>query len=135
MVDSAECYVSLWVGNVDSDELLSDYVSVNYEDEESDSYGYSQFMKDFDIDELDEDDMERIFHDKETSSLRELLSGCSYEDRVILKFEKILSDFPDKNYNFAILVYDMNYDGNITMADDDYYWIKFIDTVKITIKK
>ncbi|MCM1507304.1 MAG: immunity 22 family protein [Ruminococcus flavefaciens] len=135
MVDSAECYVSLWVGNVDSDELLSDYISVNYEDEESDSYGYSQFMKNFDIDELYEDDMERIFHDKETSSLRELLSGCSYEDKVIPEFEKILSDFPDKNYNFAILVYDMNYDGNITMADDDYYWIKFIDTVKITIKK
>lgn len=134
MVGNAECYVSLWVGNVESDEMLSDYISANYEDEESDDYGYSPFEVDFEIDDLDEDFVERIFLDEKTDSLKELLSGCSYEDKVIPEFEKTLSRFQDKNYNFAILVYDMNYDGNTTVADNDYYWIKFIGTVKIKLK-
>lgn len=129
MVDNVDCYVSLWAGDIDSDKLLSDYISYEYEEER-----FSPFEDNFKIYNLDEDCVERIFLDEKTDSLKKLLSGCSYEDKVIPEFEKILSRFPNKNYNFAILVYDMDYDGNITMADDDYYWIRFIGTVKIKLK-
>lgn len=123
-----DCYVSLWVGNAESDEKLLDYVSVNYE-EDDDDYGYSQFMKDFCIDYLDEDFMERIFLDKKTDSLKELLSGCSYEDKVIPEFEKIF--ISGKKFNSAILIYDMDYDGNINKNCR----FEFTGTVKINIKK
>lgn len=123
-----DCYVSLWVGNAKSDEKLLDYVSVNY-DEDDDDYGYSQFMKDFCIDYLDEDFMERIFHAEKTDSLKELLSGCSYEDKVIPEFEKIF--ISGKKFNSAILIYDMDYDGNINKNCR----FEFTGTVKINIKK
>lgn len=127
MVGNVECCVSLWVGNTESDEKLLDYVSINY-DEDDDDYGYSQFMKDFCIDYLDEDFMERIFFDKKTDSLKELLSGCSYEDKVIPEFEKIF--ISGKKFNSAILIYDMDYDGNINKNCR----FEFAGTVKIKLK-
>ncbi len=134
MREIIDCYVSLWVGNAESDEKLLDYISVDYSEEDSDDYYYSQFMKDFCIDDLDEDFMERIFRDEKTDSLKKLLAGCSYEDKVIPEFEKIICNFPDKKYNSVILVYDMNYDGNITFSESEYCRLEFVGTVKIKIK-
>ncbi len=135
MREIIDCYVSLWAGCSESDEKLLDYISVDYSEEDSDDYYYSQFMKDFGIDDFDEDCVERIFLDNETDSIKYLLSGCSYEDKVIPEFEKIICNFPDKKYNSVILVYDMNYDGNITVAENKYCRLRFVGTVKINIKK
>lgn len=126
-----DCYVSLWVGSSESDEKLLDYISIDYEEDE-DGDDDSQFMKDFGIDYVDEDDIERIFLDKETDSIKCLLSGCSYEDKVISEFEKIF--VVGKDFNCGILVYDMDYDGNITFTENKYCRLEFVGTVKIKIK-
>lgn len=132
MVGIVDEYVSLWVGCSESDEKLLDYVSGDYsEDEDGDDY--SQFEKDFEIDDFDEDFAERLFLDEKTDSLKKLLSGCSYEDKVIPEFEKIF--VAGKKFNCGILVYDMNYDGNTNFTENKYCRLEFVGTVKINIKK
>ncbi|MDE5834765.1 MAG: immunity 22 family protein [Ruminococcus sp.] len=121
----------MWVGCSESDEKLLDYISIDYEEDE-DRDEDSQFMKDFGIDYVDEDDIERIFLDRETDSIKCLLSGCSYEDKVIPEFEKIFVD--GKDFNCGILVYDIDYDGNITFTENKYCRLEFVGTVKIKIK-
>ncbi len=128
MIGNIDCYVSLWIGNAESDEKLLDYISYDYENDE-----ISQFEEDFKIDDFDEDSTERIFHEEKTDSLKKLLAGCSYEDKVIPKFEKIFVS--GEKFNSGILVYDMNYDGNITVAENEYCRLEFVGTVKINIKK
>jgi len=130
MVGNVDCSVSLWVGCSESDEKLLDYVSVNYDDDGD--YEDSQFMKDFCIDDLNEDFTERIFHEEKTDSLKKLLAGCSYEDKVIPEFEKIFVS--GEKFNSGILVYDMNYDGNIAVAENKYCRLEFVGTVKIKVK-
>lgn len=130
MVGTVDYYVSLWVGCSESDEKLLDYISVDY-DEDGDSDD-SQFMKDFGIDDFDEDSVERIFSDNETDSIKYLLSGCSYEDKVIPEFEKIFVS--GEKFNSGILLYDMKYDGNITVNENEYCRLRFAGTIKINIK-
>ena len=132
MIDSINYYVSLWVGYSESDEKLLDYISVDYSEEDSEDYYYSQFMKDFGIDDVDEDDMERIFLDNETDSIKCFLSGCSYEDKVIPEFEKIFVS--GEKFNSGLLLYDHKYNSNITANEDKYCRLKFVGTVKIKIK-
>lgn len=127
-----DCSVSLWVGCSESDEKLLDYISVDYSEEDSYDYYYSQFMKDFGIDDFDEDSVERIFRDRKTDSLKCLLSGCSWEDKVIPEFEKIFVS--GERFNSGLLLYDYDYDGNITVNENEYCRLKFVGTVKIKIK-
>lgn len=126
-----DCSVSLWVGYSESDEKLLDYISVDYSEEDSDDYYYSQFMKDFGIDDVDEDFVERIFLDNETDSIKCLLSGCSYEDKVIPEFEKIFVS--GERFNSGLLLYDQDYDGNITVNENEYCQLRFIGTIKIKL--
>lgn len=128
MVGNVDCYVSLWMGYAESEEKLSQYISYDYENDE-----ISQFEKDFEIDDFDEDFTEIIFSDNEIKSIKYFLSGCSYEDEVIPKFEKIF--VAGKKFNCGILVYDMNYNGNINFTENKYCRLEFVETVKINIKK
>lgn len=132
MIHNVEMYVSLWVGCSESDEKILDYISVDYSEEDTEDYYYSQFMKDFGIDDVDEDDMERIFLDNETDSIKCLLSGCSYEDKIIPEFEKIFVS--GEKFNSGLLLYEHEYNGNITVNKNEYCQLKFIGTVKIKIK-
>lgn len=132
MIGTVDCSVSLWVGCSKSDEKLLDYISVDYSEEGSEDYYYSQFMKDFGIDDVDEDFVERIFLDNETDSIKCLLSGCSYEDKVVPEFEKIFVS--GEKFNSGLLLYDHKYNGNITANEDKYCRLKFVGTVKIKIK-
>lgn len=130
MVGTVDYYVSLWVGYSESDEKLLDYVSIDYEEDE-DGDDNSQFEKDFGIDDVDEDFMERIFLDNETDSINYLLSGCSYEDKVIPEFEKIFVS--GEKFNSGLLLYDYDYDRNITINKNEYCRLKFVGTIKIKL--
>lgn len=130
MVGTVDYYVSLWVGYSESDEKLLDYVSIDYEEDE-DGDDNSQFEKDFGIDDVYEDFMERIFLDNETDSIKYLLSGCSYEDKVIPEFEKIFVS--GEKFNSGLLLYDYDYDRNITINKNEYCRLRFIGTIKIKL--
>ena len=91
-----EGYVSLWIGNIKSDDELMAYVELEYTDD-GDCIP-SKFLKDFsiDIDDIDEDFIERVCHENKVSSISELISGCSYEEIILPK--KTVSD----SFDFAI---------------------------------
>ena len=80
-----EGYVSLWIGNSKSDEELLEYVELVYTDDGD--WLPSQFLQDFniDIDDFDEDCIERVCREKEANLISELISGCSYGDIIIPK--------------------------------------------------
>ena len=108
-----EGYVSLWIGNIKSDDELMAYVELEYTDD-GDCIP-SKFLKDFsiDIDDFDEDFIERVCHENKVSSISELISGCSYEEIILPKIEeKMEGQFQDK-VNSAILLYNFDFDEKI----------------------
>lgn len=124
-----EGYVSLWIGNIKSDDELMDYVELEYTDDGD--CEPSAFLKDYniDIDEFDEDYIERVCHTKKTNSISELISGCSYEDIIVPLIEgKIGKEIPEK-VNSAILLYNFDFDCN-TDGIDTVYNFKFVCSVK-----
>lgn len=123
-----EGYVSLWVGSINSYEELSEYVSLIYTKEGE--WKSSPFLKDYDIDmdDFDEDYIESVCIKNSVDSLEELICGCSYEEVVIPKFEKMLKSFNEK-INTAILLYNFEYDGTNRVIKTEDYYFKYIGTV------
>ncbi|MEC2020254.1 immunity 22 family protein [Bacillus velezensis] len=72
-------YVSLWIGSIKDNESLSKYVELVYNEDEGD-FLPSQFLIDFDIDidDLDEDFIEKVAHENSRNNLPALI-GCSYD--------------------------------------------------------
>lgn len=127
-----EGYVSLWIGNSKSDEELLEYVELAYTDDGD--FLPAQFLKDFniDIDDFDEDFIERVCLDKEANSITELISGCSYEDVVIPKYENLINKVSSVKFNAGILLYNFEYDGNVKAVNNKDYQFKFIGAVEYT---
>lgn len=123
-------YVSLWIGNSKSDEELLEYVELIYTDDGY--YLQSQFLQDFniDIDDFDEDCIERVCLEKDVNSIIELISGCSYEDIVIPKYEKMVDELSLVKFNAGILLYNFQYDGNVGSVNNKDYEFKFIGSVE-----
>ena len=125
-----EGYVSLWIGNIKSDDELMAYVELEYTDD-GDCIP-SKFLKDFsiDIDDFDEDFIERVCHENKVSSISELISGCSSEEIILPKIEeKMEGQFQDK-VNSAILLYNFDFDEKIDRVNTSQYTFTFICSVK-----
>lgn len=105
-----EGYVSLWIGNMKVDDELLEYVELRYTDEGE--WEPSKFMIDFniDIDDFDEDYIERVYHETVVNSVSELIAGCSYDNIIIPKIEKVLGKNFSADINSAILLYNYDYD-------------------------
>ena len=125
-----EGYVSLWIGILESDEKLLEYVELVYTDDGE--WLPSQFLQDFniDIDDFNEDCIERVCLEKEVNSIIKLISGCSYEDIVIPKYEKLVDRVSTVKFNAGILLYNFQYDGNVESVNNKGYEFKFIGSVE-----
>lgn len=128
-----EGVVSLWLGNTKSTEFLNDYVDLKYtEDGEWES---SEFFNDFniDIDDVEEDFIEKVRYNEKGNDLGCLLSGCSYEESLIRNIKDIVREALSKNFNTVILIYDFEYlDEKITISND-IYDMKYICSVGYTV--
>lgn len=104
-------FVSLWIGNMCSQDLLNEYTELIYTDEGE--WLPSSFLTDFNIniDDFDEDFIEKICHENNINTLKELICGCSYEDVVIGKFVNMIGNKLPKETNSAILLYNFSYDN------------------------
>ena len=125
-----EGYLSLWVGNIHSDDDLRKYVELKYT--EDGEFEQSIFLNDFniDIDEFDEDFIERVCYEDGVDTLSELISGCSYEDIVLPEILNEIEDrFKDKT-NAAILLYNFDYDQNTSSVINAQYNFRFVCSVK-----
>lgn len=123
-------YVSLWIGKSESDEELLNYVETDYT-EDGDCLP-SQFLKDFniDIDDFDEDYIERVCLENDTNSVSEIIDGCSYGDIVVPEFEKMVDGIQVKKINSGILLYNFKYDGSVEVIKNKNYEFRYIGTVK-----
>lgn len=123
-------YVSLWIGNVSSDEALEEYLEVDYSREGM--LGISGFLKDYQIslDDYDEDFVERIFYEEKIEKVGELLAGCSYEETVIPLFNEISDQRNEWEINAAILLYNFEYKGNVNSYEREECKFKYIGSVK-----
>jgi hypothetical protein len=107
-------WVSIWFGNIKAEDSLEKYVDLTY-DEEGESVP-SKFFIDFniDMDETDEDTIEKTVYKNGSSDIATLLNGCSYEKMIIPKVKKNMD--LKKTYNAVILIYNFGYNNEITSS-------------------
>ncbi|MGN7287488.1 immunity 22 family protein [Shouchella rhizosphaerae] len=107
-------WVSIWLGNIKEDSI-GEYVDLTY-DEDGES-GPSKFFNDFniDMDETDEDTIEKAVYKNSSRDISTLLDGCSYEEIIIPKVKKSID--LKKSYNAVILIYNFEYNNEITSTD------------------
>ncbi|SDC36100.1 Immunity protein 22 [Terribacillus halophilus] len=105
-------WVSIWLGNINDEDSIGEYVDLTY-DEDGESVP-SQFFIDFniDMDETDEDTIEKAVYKNSSSDISTLLDGCSYEEIVIPKIQKSIN--LKKSYNAVILIYNFEYKNEIS---------------------
>ncbi|MEC1291035.1 immunity 22 family protein [Bacillus mojavensis] len=123
-------YVSLWIGSINDDESLSKYVELDYNENEGD-FLPSQFLIDFDIDidDLDEDFIEKVAHEKACNNLPSLIGGCSYDSVILPRFENMVGTTIPEQINAAVLLYNFEYDGREKEINAKNYSFKFIGAV------
>ncbi|KAF1678689.1 MULTISPECIES: immunity 22 family protein [Bacillus] len=105
-------WVSIWLGNINDEDSIGEYVDLSY-DEDGESVP-SQFFIDFniDMDETDEDTIEKAVYKNSSNDISALLDGCSYEEIVIPKIQKSIN--LKKSYNAVILIYNFQYTNEIS---------------------
>ncbi|BCT26997.1 MULTISPECIES: immunity 22 family protein [Bacillus] len=123
-------YVSLWIGSIKDDESLSKYVELVYNEDEGD-FLPSQFLIDFDIDidDLDEDFIEKVAHENNHNNLPALIDGCSYDSVILHRFEDMVGITLPDQINAAVLLYNFEYDGREKEINAKNYSFKFIGAV------
>ncbi|MBW8585563.1 MULTISPECIES: immunity 22 family protein [Bacillus] len=123
-------YVSLWIGSIKDNESLSKYVELVYNEDEGD-FLPSQFLIDFDIDidDLDEDFIEKVAHENSRNNLPALIDGCSYDSVILPRFEDMVGITLPDQINAAVLLYNFEYDGREKEINAKNYSFKFIGAV------
>ncbi|QHF54395.1 MULTISPECIES: immunity 22 family protein [Streptococcus] len=106
--------VSIWIGNFNSKSDFADYFDLKYDDDGE--VRPSEFFESYiiDIDDIDDYLIEREVFDVSYSDLFNMLSGASYENRIInnLKSLSVGPEIPPSNT--IILIYNYSYLGNVS---------------------
>lgn len=110
--------VSLWLGTFSSGEEFNEYVEIKFD--EDGNYIKSGFQKDFQIDKYDFDSVEKDWIMDSCEDVFSLLSGFSYDNEIIPKFEKMISIDKLRKYNSIILLYNFQYDECCMNRKMDY---------------
>ncbi|MBS2970660.1 immunity 22 family protein [Metabacillus sp. KIGAM252] len=107
-------WVSVWLGNIKEEDSIEEYVDLTYDDD-GESVP-SKFFMDYniDMDETDEDTIEKATYEYSSSDISTLLGGCSYEEIIIPKIERNID--LKKKYNAVILIYNFEYTDKIIGA-------------------
>ncbi|MCY8858518.1 MULTISPECIES: immunity 22 family protein [Bacillus subtilis group] len=123
-------FVSLWIGYIKNTFSLNDYVNLKYNEDEGD-FLPSQFLIDYDIDidDLDEDFIEKVAHEKDCNNLTSLIGGCSYDSVILPRFENMIGTTIPEQINAAVLLYNFEYDGMQKEINAAYHTFKFIGAV------
>lgn len=111
--------VSIWLGNIKTQNELEKYVNLTYGDD-GESVP-SKFFVDFniDMDETDEDFIEKAVLVEKSDNISALLEGCSYEETILPKIRNYVK--LDKLYNAVILIYNFEHQNLVTSFEDFDY--------------
>jgi hypothetical protein len=112
--------VSIWLGNIKAQNYLEKYVDLTYDDDGESVT--SKFFVDFnlDMDEIDEDFIEKAALEEENGNISVLLESCSYEEIIIPNVRKYIN--LNKLYNAVILIYNFEYE-NLVKSSGDFDYI------------
>lgn len=119
--------VSLWLGQFDTEEQLREYVNFIYLE---DCVVKPKFCNDFLIDFFDEDFIEAFIEGLPSNNVLDLLVGCSYDDVIIPKYEKLMMKGFNLKVNTAILLFNFKYHEKVLESTYNNKCIKYIGTVK-----
>jgi hypothetical protein len=99
--------VSLWIGTASTRAELDEYIRLGYT--EDGALRPSPFMSDFNLPRWEESCREAEYYEKDTTSVREILSGFSYDDQIIPQFERQIGPALPKAANAVVLLYNLNH--------------------------
>ena len=104
--------VSIWLGNMKTQDQLDTYTDVTY-DEEGDAIP-ARFFADFNIEmiDVDEDFIEKEVLEEASDDISMLLTGCSYDDKILSRIKEVVK--VKKSYNSIVLIYNFQYDNSVS---------------------
>ena len=116
--------VSIWIGNFKNLTELENYIDLTYDDEGE--IVVSDFFNDFkiDINDIDEDLIEKAILPNETNDISIILRNASYEEQLLCKLNALESLTINKG-NTVVLIYNYAYDGSVKSSD----YLNFITSV------
>ena len=116
--------VSIWIGNFKNLTELENYIDLTYDDEGE--IVISDFFNDFkiDINDIDEDLIEKAVLPNETNDISIFLRTASYEEQLLCKLNALESLTINKG-NAVVLIYNYAYDGSVKFSD----YLNFITSV------
>ena len=151
-------FVSLWLGNFESEAQLDDYLNTVYWDFDNETEmefqkklsmllqpenakrpienafkkvydeSYNQFEYDFAM-FFDEDFMERVFFDKASNSTSALIGKHSWYQTYKHEFIALLGETLTKAYNAVVLIYDYRYNNSVKHIRHERFEIEFMGAV------
>jgi len=103
--------VSIWIGNFKNLTELENYIDLTYDDEGE--IVVSDFFNDFkiDINDIDEDLIEKAVLPNETNDISIILRTASYEEQLLCKLNALESLTINKG-NAVVLIYNYAYDSH-----------------------
>ena len=116
--------VSIWIGNFKNLTELENYIDLTYDDEGE--IVVSDFFNDFkiDINDIDEDLIEKAVLSNETNDISIILRNASYEEQLLCELNALESLNINKG-NAIVLLYNYAYDGSVKSSD----YLNFITSV------
>ena len=121
-------FVSLWIGKGSTSTLLDEYIRLEYT--EDGELRPSQFMMDFALPRWDESCREAEYYEIGMTSIREILTGFSYDDQIIPQFEQRIGPALPNAANAVVLLYNFNYQPTAVIAGDGRVSLDFIGVAK-----
>ena len=120
-------YVSLWLCKVNSEQKLEEYVDLDYDKVENDESPF-ELGCDFLISWYDEDFLEISYRPEDKGW--DLLKEHSYMEELLPGLIERFQDEMDDKFNSVILIYNLDYDGNVKEVENQYGYFKFIGSFK-----
>lgn len=120
-------YVSLWLCKVNSEQKLEEYVDLDYDKVENDEIPF-ELGCDFLISWYDEDFLEISYRPEDKGW--DLLKEHSYMEDLLPGLIERFQDEMDDKFNSVILIYNLDYDGNVKEVENQYGYFKFIGSFK-----
>ena len=120
-------YASLWLCKVNSEQKLEEYVDLDYDKVENDEIPF-ELGCDFLISWYDEDFLEISYKPEDKGW--DLLKEHSYMEDLLPGLIERFQDEMDDKFNSVILIYNLDYDGNVKEVENQYGYFKFIGSFK-----
>jgi len=119
--------VSLWLGNVDTEENFDTMVETDYN--EDGDFVPSKFDNLYQIDYYNESTKEVHFANESVDSLEKLLEGFSYDETIIPQFAKFDFKKVFTDYNSIVLLYDFEHTQEVKIVSEQGFYFEFIGFV------